>query len=321
MIWHNNLDPFILGPWLVRGQELGIRWYSLPYIICFISIYAALHRAVHARRIPNADSDRLEEGALLLILSIIVGGRLGYFVLNHPASLLTWQGWAEVPKVWHGGMAFFGAAFTVFVSEYFYCRRHKLGFWHASDRIMWIFALALGFGRVANFINSELVGIPTSGGWGVIFDRLPPSEWINGVNVPRHPVQLYSALTHWALGLWLLYLLRRRPRTLFDRVPGFTCFWFLGGYGLMRILSDFFREESIWIIPGVFNGGQALSLAMMLAAMAGARLRVKLLTRHGQEHDWYPEGGVTAPLPEVCHAYLDGLPKEAPEPTPTKERR
>jgi phosphatidylglycerol:prolipoprotein diacylglycerol transferase len=318
MIWQHNLRPFILGPWRLGPiDQFGIRWYSLPYILGFVAIYAALRRAVMSRRIPNADEDRLEEAALLLIVSIIVGGRIGYFVLNEPGRLLHVDGWIELPQVWHGGMAFFGAVAMLFTTEYFYCRHWRLGFWHGADRIMWIFAVALGFGRIANFINGELYGIPTNGHWGVVFPQVPDAEWIGGVNVPRHPVQLYSAVSHWALGLLLLYLLWRRPRREFDRVPGFTCFWFLGGYGFLRFATDFWRHETIWIWQPYLNGGQALSLALMVAALIGARIRVKLLKERGGPLDWYPPEGVSGELPAECHAWLDAYVaagRQRPEP-------
>jgi phosphatidylglycerol:prolipoprotein diacylglycerol transferase len=308
MVYFHNLNPFILGPWQVPHMgEVGIRWYSLPYILGFLALYSALHRAVVRNRIPNADLDRLEEASLLLILSIIVGGRVGYFLLNEPGSLLSWRGWLEIPQVWHGGMAFFGAVALLFGSEYFYCRKHRLGFWHAADRCMWIFALALGFGRLANFVNAELYGIPTNGTWGVMFpERLVAvTDLVNGRNVPRHPVQIYCALTHFLLAGFLVWRLRRTPRTRFDRVPGFTVFWFLGGYGLLRFITDFWRQERFWVIPGLVNGGQALSLGLAVVALVCARVRVRSLQRHGQPWDWYPEAGVDGELPPEAHAWRD----------------
>ncbi len=331
MIWHIDPNPYALGPWrpaLLGGQEFGIRWYSLPYIITFLVVYYVLTRAARQRRIPNATPERMEDAALLLLLSVMVGGRVGYFLLNQPSKLLTGQGWLEMFQIWHGGMAFFGAVALVVVVDYWYCQRHHISFWHATDHVAWIIAIGLGFGRIANFINSELIGIPTGGPWGVVFDSLPPEAWINMTNPPRHPVQLYSALTHFLLGFWLLYLLRRKPRREFDRVPGFTCFWFLGGYGLLRFITDFWRVETTWIIPGVFSGGQALSLALFLLALLGARLRAEAVRKSTEPCAWYPEEGFTAPLPDECHAYLDAqtaaaspAPKAAPPAAKPKQRR
>jgi phosphatidylglycerol:prolipoprotein diacylglycerol transferase len=314
MHWHHNLNPFILGPWhLGYFDNFGIRWYSLPYIFGFVGVWLALHKAVVARRIPNGDLDRLDESSLLLITSIIVGGRFGYFLLNRTRDLATWDGWKELPKVWHGGMAFFGAVVMVFCTEYFYCKKHRLGFWHGADRIMWVFAMALGFGRIANFINGELYGIPTNQHWGVMFPNVAATDLINGQNVYRHPVQLYSAVTHWMLAFFLLYLLRRKPRTKFDRVPGFTCFWFLGGYGLLRFLTDFWRQETIWVIPHYLNGGQGLSLLLLIAGIVCAQVRYRALVKYGQPWDWYPEEGVTGELPPECNAFLDAKAADASE--------
>lgn len=301
-IYTHHLNPYILGPWQLWGDSFGIRWYSLPYMLGFLAIYGSLYQAVMRDRIPNADTDKLEESSLLLITSVIVGGRFGYFLLNRTSELGTLRGWLELPQVWHGGMAFFGAVAMVWLTEFFYCRKHRLGFWHGADRIMWVLAVALGFGRLANFVNGELYGSPTNGSWGVIF---PDAELINGANVPRHPVQLYSALTHWLLGLALLWLIKRKPRCEFHRVPGFTAFYFLIGYGLMRVLTDVWRHEEIWIIPGVLNGGQLLSLLLAVVGVVLAVVRVKSLKAHGQPWDWYGDDGVEGDLMPEAHAWRD----------------
>lgn len=296
--YRHDLDPFLIK----FNDQIGIRWYSLAYIAGFLMIYGVLFKAVRRRRIPNADYERLEEACLYLIASVIIGGRLGYYVLNQPKQLLTWHGWAELPQVWHGGMAFFGAALAVFVFEYWFCRANRVGFWHGADKIMWVMAFALGFGRLANFINGELYGVPTNGHWGVYFP-VAAIDLVNGQNVPRHPVQLYEALTHFVLAFFLLWLLRRKPRTRFERMPGFTLFYFLGGYGVGRFISDFWRQELIWVGP--INGGQALSLAMMVVAIILARVRFARVAGHEAALDWYPEEGHDAELPAACHAFID----------------
>jgi len=303
MIYRHDLSPWLLGPFSIGSfDQFGIRWYSLAYIAGFLALYASLYRAVIRRRIPNADLERLEEACLLLILTVIVGGRLGYFILVEPHRLLTLDGWKEVPQVWKGGMAFFGAAVAVFVFEYWYCRKNKVGFWHGADHFVWVLALALGFGRIANFINGELWGIPTNGQWGVIF---PGAPLVDGVNVPRHPVQLYSAVSHWLLGGYLLWLVRRKPRNRFARMPGFTVFHFFVGYGLLRFITDFWRQEADAIYYGPIHGGQVLSLAMCLVGVVLAVWRYRSFSKRATEADWYPETGCDSDLPPEAHAWID----------------
>lgn len=302
MIYHHDLDPFLLGPWQVGPFEnFGIRWYSLAYIVGFIWLYYALYKAAVRRQIPNGGLERLEEASLLLIASVIVGGRLGYFILNEPEKLTTLQGWLEVPQVWHGGMAFFGAALAIFVAPYIYCRRNRIGFWHAADRVMYVFAFALGFGRVANFINAELIGLPTGGNWGVIF---PTAPLIDGVNVPRHPAQLYEAVSHWLLGALLICLLKARPRTTFQRMPGYHVFVFLVVYGLLRFLTDFWRYEPEHSY-GPLNGSQLMSLLFLLIGIVTGIVRYKVFSKYAAEEDWYPPEGAAGELPDSAHAFLD----------------
>lgn len=317
MFYHHDLEPFL---WRWRDSELiGLRWYSLAYIVGFLLVYGVLYRAVRRRRIPNADFDRLEEACLYLIASVIIGGRLGYYILNQPQELLTARGWIELPQLWKGGMAFFGAALALFVTEYYFCRANRAGFWHGADRITWAFAFALAFGRIANFINGELVGIPTNGNWGVYFPA-KPELLVNGVNVPRHPEQLYAALSHFLLGLYMIYLLRRKPRSEFDRMPGFALFHFLVGYGLLRFVTDFWRQESVYFGP--INGGQVLSLLLVVIAWIGARRRFRWLKEHGTELDWYPPEGIDGELPEGCFAYINEVTaKRAAEEAARQERR
>ena len=298
-IYHHNLSPFLFR---FGTGNFGLRWYSLAYISAFIWIYLVLAKAVRRKRIPNADDERLEEACLYLIGSIIVGGRLGYFILNQPHTLLTLQGWLEVPQLWHGGMAFYGAAFALFYVMNWYCKTRQIGFWHGADKIMWVFAFALGFGRLANFINGELYGIPTDGTWGVIFP-VEPQDLIHGVNVPRHPIQLYAALSHFLLGFYLLWVLKRKPRTEFDRVPGFTMFHFFCGYGLWRFVTDFWRHETIFF--GALNGGQVLSLVFFGIGLLTAHWRYRVVKAKGTALDWYPPEGNDGELPDGSFAELE----------------
>lgn len=321
MIYHHDLVSFFIGPFHLDAFSLfghtfgpfnnvGIRWYSLAYIVGFLMVYLALRRAVLLRRIPNADLERLEEACLILISSVIIGGRLGYFILNEPRSLTTLEGWKHVPRVWEGGMAFFGAALAVFGVEIWFCRRNKVGFWHGADKMMVVVAIAIGLGRIANFINGELWGNPTNGHWGVIF---PTAELVNGVQVPRHPVQLYSALSHFVLAGWLAWQARRPPRGDFQRMPGFLLFHFLIGYGLLRFVTDFWRHESAAVFYGPIHGGQILSLLLAAVALLGARARLAWLRKHGGELDWYPPEGCNGDLPEGCHVYIEKVRAERAE--------
>lgn len=318
MLYNHDLDKFFLGPWLLPAVRLfgheygpfhnfGIRWYSLAYIVGFLLTYGVLRRAVRRRQIPNADMERLEEACLILITTVIVGGRLGYFLLNEPHSLLTLEGWKHLPMVWEGGMAFFGAAVAVFGVEYWFCRVNKVGFWHGADKMAVVLAVALGLGRIANFINGELWGNPTNGAWGV---RFPDAELIGGVQVARHPVQLYAALSHFLLAWWCARQMHRPVTSDFQRMPGFVLFHFLGGYGLLRFVTDFWRHESEAVFYGPIHGGQVLSLALLVAAVVGAWWRYRWLKQRGGELDWYPPEGCDAALADEHHMFIDQIRRE-----------
>ena len=100
-------------------------------------------------------------------------------------------------------------------------------------------------------------------------------------------------------------MLRRKPHTPFDRVPGFTCFHFLVGYGILRAITDHWRPERVNFGP--ITGGQALSLALAVIGLIGAQVRYRMIRKYGAELDYYPEDGVDGALPDEVHAHIDAI--------------
>ncbi|RYG63797.1 prolipoprotein diacylglyceryl transferase, partial [bacterium] len=158
--------------------------------------------------------------------------------------------------VWGGGMAFFGGLFGVILAVVWAVRRYKLRFWQVTDALTFPSALGLGIGRLANFINGELVGAPTNGKWGVVFPKVDA--------LPRHPSQLYEAASHFALWALLLFLAQKQRGWAYGHAGRFSLV-FLSFYGFARFLTDFFRADDTYFGP--LSSGQWASLLVAVVGL------------------------------------------------------
>lgn len=232
---------------------MGIRWYGLAYLLGFALGYVVLRRAALRGEIHNLTERVLDRLVIALIAGVVLGGRVGFVVQNIPA----WRADLFFPfKVWSGGMAFFGGLLGVILAVVWAVRRYKLRFWQVTDALTFPSALGLGFGRLANFINGELVGAPTNGKWGVIFPKVDA--------LPRHPSQLYEAASHFALWALLLFLAHKHRGWAYGRA-GRLSLVFLSFYGFARFLTDFFRADDTYFGP--FSSGQWASLLVAIIGL------------------------------------------------------
>ncbi|CAN1539921.1 Lgt Prolipoprotein diacylglyceryltransferase [Rhabdaerophilaceae bacterium] len=264
-----QFDPvaFSLGP-------LVVRWYALAYILGLIGgwYYARRLAANRANWPASARAPtpvELDDLLVYAALGIVVGGRLGFCIFYHPAYFLANP--LEIPQVWKGGMAFhgglFGAAFAVFL----WARRRGLEPFTMLDIASVVAPIGLLLGRLANFVNGELWGRPTSMPWGVIFPHA-------GLE-PRHPSQLYEAASEGLLLLLILAVLVHRDG--FHR-PGRLAGVFGMGYAVARTFSEFFREPDRHL--GFIAGGW-LTMGMLLSVpMFGAGLWLFLRASRGKRH-------------------------------------
>ena len=177
----HNLDPVLYNFWFI-----DIRWYSLAYIAGILMGWW-LGKKIIIERFKNTDQkfDLKEFDDLItyLIISIIIGGRLGYvffynleYYLSHPVDII---------KIWEGGMSFHGALIGIVFGTYLFSVEKKISTLFLLDIVACVSPIGILFGRIANFINGELVGKPTDVSWSVIFPSVDM--------LPRHPSQLYEA--------------------------------------------------------------------------------------------------------------------------------
>ncbi len=250
-----NIDPvlFSIGP-------LHVRWYGLMYVLGFMASYFLVRRQIRLFAYQELEA-YFENLNLALILSVVLGGRLGYvlfynfsYYLHHPL---------EIPATWTGGMSFHGACIGVLVGGWFYLRKTKLDYWKVADIYVVTVPIGLGFGRLGNFINGELYGRVTDFPWGMIFP--------GGGLLARHPSQLYEMFLEGVVLFSILWSQKYRPWQGSPRWPhGSMVFLFLICYGLFRFLVETVREPDpqLGFLFGLLTMGQLLSSLMIVSGLS-----------------------------------------------------
>ena len=280
MIPFPDISPFLISL-EIAGHTIGLRWYALAYIVGILFGWWIILRAIRNPVLwadePPLTAEQLERFFTWVVIGIIIGGRLGYVIFYDPASYIA-EPW-RIPLVTEGGMAFHGGFAGVVVAGIWFCRREKISMLSMGDLLALAVPVGLGLGRLANFVNAELWGRPTTLPWGVIFpgDAAQACKGVVGL-CARHPSQLYqAALEGLLLALVLTWLACRRG---WLKRPGALMGLFLLGYGMARFLVEFVRQpDAQFVTPGnpvgwaVHAGGfgltmgQLLSLPMIVAGM------------------------------------------------------
>ena len=249
----HNLDPVLFNFGLI-----SIRWYSLAYI-AGILIGWWLGKKIIIKKFENTDQQfdlkKFDDLISYLIISIIVGGRVGYITFYNLEYYILNP--IDIIKIWEGGMSFHGALIGIILGTYLFSTKEKVLSLFLLDIIACVSPIGIFFGRIANFINSELVGKVTSVSWSVIFPAIDM--------LPRHPSQLYEALLEGVVLFFILniFILKKNYKT------GTCSCFFLVGYGFFRITSEFFREPDpqVGYLFDLFSLGTFLSFLMILAGI------------------------------------------------------
>jgi phosphatidylglycerol:prolipoprotein diacylglycerol transferase len=243
--WVHDLSPFVLK----FNETIGIRYYGVAYLAGFFAAWWLL-RVYSKRGFTRLTGDQIGDLVTALIVGVMVGGRLGYFLFYHPESL------AEDPliliRIWEGGMASHGGFLGVAAALWWCARRFKLRMLHLADLVVSVAPLGLFFGRVANFINGELWGRPSTVAWAVIFPESDPTKPASLI-APRHPSQLYAAVLEGLLPFAIMQLLVWRTPWLRE-APGRIAGAFLVVYAIGRSIGEQFREPDAGLILGLTRG-------------------------------------------------------------------
>ena len=252
----HNLDPVLFNYGLI-----SIRWYSLAYIFgILIGWWYGKSLILKKDNIKqdNFNLKSFDDLITYLIISIVVGGRIGYVLFYNPEYYF--NNFLDIFKIWEGGMSFHGALIGVVIATYYFSnsKKRSLKSFSLLDIIACVTPLGLFFGRIANFINGELVGKVTNVSWSVIF----PSVDLQ----PRHPSQLYEAFFEGLLLFIIMIAIIFRK----NYKIGTCSFMFLILYGFFRIFCEFFREPDIQVgyLFNLLSMGTLLSIAMVISGIA-----------------------------------------------------
>ena len=216
----NNFDPVAFEVF-----SLEIRWYSLAYIFGIVLGWIYCKKKLIKDPIVL---DLFDDFITYLIIGIILGGRIGYalfynfsYYINNPLEIL---------MVWNGGMSFHGGLIGVILSCIIFGKKHKIDSFIFLDLVALSAPIGIFFGRIANFINSELYGRATDLPWGVQFVLID--------NIKRHPSQIYEAFFE---GIILFFILNYLFKRKYIVTPGKLSALFLIFYSLFRYSLEFFR--------------------------------------------------------------------------------
>ncbi len=241
------IDLFPTREVALQIGSFHIYWYGMMYFSAFIVAWHLLPRLQKYRNITLSS----EEWSNILswaVVGVIVGGRLGFVLFYEPAYYLSHP--LEIFAVWKGGMASHGGFIGVSLAMMWALRKRKSDFWKIADIVVIPIAIGLAFGRMGNFINQELYGIPTNLPWGII---VPNSE------VLRHPTQIYAVMKDlFIAGVCFLHI-----RKTSSQQPGQTFALFLMLYGVLRFLNEFLREQSGGYTWGL-SEGQWLTIPLFI---------------------------------------------------------
>ena len=241
----NNFDPVAFSIF-----SLNFRWYSLAYIFgIIIGWILAKNYLVKNDEILK----KFDDYVTFLIIGIILGGRLGYVIfynLDYYKNNIL-----EIFFIWQGGMSFHGGLLGVILASIWFAKKNNQDPYLYLDVVSIVAPIGIFFGRVANFINSELYGIETSLPWGVKFIKVD--------DLYRHPSQLYEAFFEGIILFVILLYLRKK---FLMRSPGFISGMFLLIYSTFRFLIEFLRapDEQLGYILLNLSMGQIISLIFLV---------------------------------------------------------
>tara|TARA_Y100001970_G_scaffold293902_1_gene444427 strand:- start:1718 stop:2485 length:768 start_codon:yes stop_codon:yes gene_type:complete len=243
----NDFDPVAFNIF-----SLEIRWYSLSYIFGIIFGWVYCKKKL----ITNTSFKKIfDDYIFYIILGIVVGGRLGYvliynikYYINNPLEIL---------MIWNGGMSFHGALIGIIVVTYLFSKKNEINTFYLLDLVALSSPIGIFFGRISNFLNSELYGRETEVFWSVKFISID--------NINRHPSQIYEAILE---GL-ILFIILNYLISKVNKKDGYISSLFLIFYSIFRFLTEFTREPDLHIGLLLFNlsMGQLISIIFLISGI------------------------------------------------------
>lgn len=244
--WNINPEIFSVGPF-------SVRYYGLMWAMAFYLGYVVFNKFVKREGLPEGFLDSL---TMYMVIGTVLGARLGHCFFYEPQYYLSHP--LDIIKIWQGGLASHGAAIGILVSLYLFARKHKVPMIYVVDRVVITVALGGALIRIGNLMNSEIYGVETSLPWGFVFIR-------NNEIFPKHPTQLYEALSYFLIFFILLWYYRKHEG---KTNTGFIFGVFLILLFVARFLIEYVKEPQVEFEKAMaLNMGQWLSVPFILAGV------------------------------------------------------
>jgi len=249
-VFIHNIDPvaFSFG-------VFEVRYYGLVYFLGFLFAYFFLKYQIKRARIKHLGLNDLDSLMIYFMLGSIIGARFFDFVFFNTSVLLTSP--FEVFKIWHGGMSVHGGIIGAVIAGLLFVKDRKVKFYDLADQFIVPFMFFLGLGRIANFINGELWGVPSSAKFCIDYSQ---SNFVyNAPQGCRHPYQLYESFKNFAVSIALLIY-----SSFSTLKKGLLFLYGLFFYNVLRFFIDFYREQPLFLGLGT---GQYLCIVFSLVSL------------------------------------------------------
>jgi len=239
--WNINPELIAIGPF-------HIRWYGFLFSLGFLASFSVMAWVFWKEK---KSEELLNKLFLYVFIAVLVGARLGHCLFYKPEYYLTHP--LEILMVWKGGLASHGAAAGIIIAILAYSRATAgMNFSWVADRVSLVVPLTAFFVRLGNFANSEILGLPTDVPWAVVFSMAD--------QVPRHPVQLYEAITYLLIFIIMIILYHGQTGAISGRLTGSMLTMLFS----MRFILEFFKADQSTLDPSMpLTMGQFLSVPLI----------------------------------------------------------
>jgi prolipoprotein diacylglyceryl transferase len=244
-IWDANPVALSFGPF-------HIYWYGILFATAILS---GLEFMKWAFKLENKDESVIEPLFIYAVVGIVIGARLGHCLFYEPDYYLAHP--MKIFAVWEGGLASHGGGLGAIIALYIGTRKYKFDFLWLIDRLVIPTALFGFFVRMGNFMNSEIVGVPTQSSFGIIFSRIDM--------LPRHPTQLYEAFAYLLIFFLLFWIYATKRENI---KVGFIFGLFLVLVFSARFMIEFVKtKQADYTADMMLSAGQMLSIPFLIVGV------------------------------------------------------